>query len=100
MWVTTVGIHLRNLQQLGITDGTKYITDRIKRWTIYRNTENLEKQFLLNNWSESLPPEYLQVLEANFQAGQDYESKFYPGKITLFRSSIQPVDQALHPDLG
>ena len=97
---TTVGIHLRNLQQLGITDGTKYITDRIKRWTIYRNTENLEKQFLLNNWSESLPPEYLQVLEANFQAGQDYESKFYPGKITLFRSSIQPVDQALHPDLG
>ena len=47
-----------------------------------------------------MPPEYLQVLEANFQAGQDYESKFYPGKITLFRSSIQPVDQALHPDLG
>ena len=26
--------------------------------------------------------------------------KFYPGKITLFRSSIQPITQALHPDLG
>jgi amino acid adenylation domain-containing protein len=98
--LATVGIHLYNLQQLGVADGIKYITDRIQRRTVYRNIENLEKQFLLDQWSESLPPEYLQVLEANFQAGQNYESEFYPGKVTLFRSSIQPINQALYPDLG
>jgi amino acid adenylation domain-containing protein len=98
--LTTAGIHLRNLQQLGISEGTKYIKDRIQWWTIYRNTENREKQFLLDQWAKPLPPEYLQVLEANFQAGQDYQGKFYPGKVTLFRSFVQPVDQALVPDLG
>jgi thioesterase domain-containing protein len=95
-----MGIHFRNLQQLQLQEQLKYIKDRILFRTIYRNSENKEKELMLANWTEPLPFEYLQVLEANFQAGKDYAGKFYPGKVTLFRSSVQLVTQALYPDLG
>jgi thioesterase domain-containing protein/acyl carrier protein len=98
--IESLGIHVRNLNQLKLQGKIDYIRDRILFRVIYRNKQNPEKEFLLDNWAEPLPPEYLQVLESNFQAGQNYAGKFYPGKVTLFRSSIQPVAQALHPDLG
>ena len=96
----TVGIHLQNFQQLNISDKVKYIKDRIVFRLRYQNKENSQKEFMLDNWGADMPPAYLKVLEANFQAGENYLGKFYPGKITLFRSSIQPIAQALHPDLG
>lgn len=95
--VTTVGIHSRNLRQLKMSDRLAYIKDRVLLRTIYKNKE---KDFLIDNVTEILSPEYLQVLEANFQAGLDYKGEFYPGKITLFRSCIQPIAQALRTDLG
>jgi thioesterase domain-containing protein len=67
---------------------------------MYQNKEDSEREFLLDNWATPLPPEYLQVLAANFQAGKDYVGKFYAGNVTLFRSDIQPLNQSLHPDLG
>jgi amino acid adenylation domain-containing protein len=96
----SVGIHFRNLQQLTIAERVKYIKDRFVMRLMYRDRENKEKDFLIDNWAEPLPHEYLQVLSANFQAGKDYAGKFYPGKVKLFRSYIQPVHKALHPDLG
>ncbi len=98
--LSTMGIHLQNFQQLNVREKIKYIKDRVVFRLMYQNKENGQKEFMLDNWSVDLPPEYLKVLETNFQAGENYISKFYPGKITLFRSSIQPVTQALHPDLG
>jgi thioesterase domain-containing protein len=96
----SVGIHLRNLQQLRLPEQIQYIKDRLVFRVAYANRANSEKEFLLDNWAEPLPPEYLEVLAANFQAGQDYRASIYPGKVTLFRSYIQPIAQALHPDLG
>jgi surfactin family lipopeptide synthetase A len=96
----TVTIHLGNLKQLKFQAQINYIKSRIIFRTFYQNRADQEKDFLIDNWAEPLPAEYLQVLENNFQAGRDYPSKFYPGKVTLFRSSIQPIAQALHPDLG
>lgn len=96
----TVSIHLQNLQQLNIQEKIQYVKDRIVFWLMYQNRANSQKEFLLDHWPVDLPPEYLNVLETNFQAGENYIGKFYPGKITLFRSSIQPINQALHPDLG
>jgi thioesterase domain-containing protein len=98
--LTTSGIHLRNFKQLNLPEKIKYIKDRIVFRLLYQNRENSQKDFMLDNWDTDLPPEYVKVLEANFQAGEDYSGKFYPGKITLFRSSIQPITQALYPDLG
>jgi amino acid adenylation domain-containing protein len=94
------GIHLRNLQQLSMNERVKYIKDRIIFRTMYANKENSEREFLLDNWAESLPLEYLAVMEANLQASKNYTGRIYSGDVTLFRSDIQPVDQSLHLDLG
>jgi thioesterase domain-containing protein/acyl carrier protein len=99
-FLTSVGIHFRNLQQLNIKEGLKYLRDRVVYRTVYSNREDQEKEFLLDYWDSPLPPEYLQVLEANFQAARDYIGTVYPGNVTLFRSSIQPVAKSLHPELG
>jgi thioesterase domain-containing protein len=99
-FMTSVGIHWRNLQQLDLSERFKYIKDRVVFRTLYRHRADKEKAFLLDNWAEPLPPEYLQVLEANFQADKNYIGKFYPGRAILFRSTVQPVALALHPDLG
>jgi surfactin family lipopeptide synthetase A len=96
----TLAIHLDNFRQLDRQEQFKYVRDRIIFRAVYQNRVDSEKDFLIDNWAEPLPAEYVQVLAANFQASRSCTGKFYPGKITLFRSSIQPIDQALHPDLG
>ncbi len=96
----SLGIHFNNFRQLDLNGKFEYIKDRIVFRTMYKHRENSEQEFLIDNWAEPLPPEYLRVLAANFQAGKNYPGKFYPGKVILFRSSIQPITQALHPDLG
>jgi amino acid adenylation domain-containing protein len=98
--VQVFGIHLRNLQQLAMNERFTYIKDRLIFRTMYANKENSEREFLLDSWAEPLPLEYLAVLEANLQASQDYTGRIYAGNVTLFRSYIQPIDQALHLDLG
>jgi amino acid adenylation domain-containing protein len=99
-WWQSLGIHLRNLHRLETAEQIKYITDRIVFRLMYQNKENSHKEFLLDRWATPLPPEYLKVLDANFQAGEDYTGKFYPGQVTLFRSDVQSLEQTLHPDLG
>ena len=95
-----VGIHFQNLRQLAMNERVKYIRDRLVFRTMYANKENSEREFLLDNWVEPLPLEYLAVLEANLQASNNYTGKVYSGDVTLFRSEVQPVDQSLHLDLG
>jgi thioesterase domain-containing protein/acyl carrier protein len=96
----SIGIHLRNLRQLGIPGRIQYIKDRLVFRVVYANRVDGEREFLIDNWAEPLRPEYLDVLAANLQAGQDYQGRIYAGNVTLFRSYIQPISQALHPDLG
>jgi thioesterase domain-containing protein len=55
---------------------------------------------MIENWKIPLPSEYLNVLETNFQAAEDYLGKSYLGQVVLFRSSIQSVSRTAHPDLG
>jgi amino acid adenylation domain-containing protein len=96
----SVGIHFRNLQQLRMPERIQYIKDRLVFRIRYANRVDGEREFLLDNWAEPLRPEYLDVLAANLQAGQDYQGGMYAGSVTLFRSYIQPIAQALHRDLG
>ncbi len=93
-------IHLQNLFQLNTSAQIKYINDRIVFRTQYRHRQNSEIEFLLDRWDTPLPPEYLRVLNTNFQAAENYIGKFYQGQIKLFRSGVQPLTRALHPDLG
>ena len=96
----SIGIHLQNLCQLKMSERVKYIKDRIVFRLMYQNKENRDKQFLIDNWAVSLSPEYLKVLDANFQAAQNYTGQFYPGQVTLFRSSVQLLERSSHSDLG
>jgi amino acid adenylation domain-containing protein len=96
----SLGIHLLNLYRMEMSDRIVYLKDRIMFQVRYKHQQNGEQAFWLANWAEPLPPAYTQVLAANFHARAHYFGKFYPGKVTLFRSSIQPVTQALSPDLG
>jgi amino acid adenylation domain-containing protein len=96
----SIGIHLRNLYQLEMLERIQYIKDRIVFRTRYQHKQNSDIEFLLDHWDTPLPPEYLKVLAANFQAGENYTGKSYRGQVLLFRSGIQPLARALHPDLG
>jgi amino acid adenylation domain-containing protein len=98
--VRSIGIHLQNLYQLEMSARIKYIKDRIIFRLMYQHKENRDKQFLIDNWAVSLSPEYLKVLDANFQAAQNYTGQFYRGQVTLFRSSVQLLERSSHPDLG
>ncbi|WP_310490372.1 amino acid adenylation domain-containing protein [Chamaesiphon sp. VAR_69_metabat_338] len=96
----TIGIHLRNLYQLDMLDRVKYIQDRIVFRTRYQYQQNSDIKFLIDRWDTPLPPEYLKVLVANFQAAEKYAGKSYRGNLTLFRAGVQSLERALHPDLG
>jgi amino acid adenylation domain-containing protein len=99
-FLQSISIHLHNFHRLELKDRIKYIQDRLAFWIIYKHQQDSEKGFVLDRGPELLPPEYLEVLAANFDAGKEYTGKFYPGSVTLFRSDIQPIYKALHPDLG
>ena len=96
----TLMIHVQNLVQLTFTEQITYLKDRILFRTVYQDSGDQAREFLIKKWAEQLSPESLQVLEANFQAIQNYTGAVYPGTVTLFRSSIQPISQAISPDLG
>jgi amino acid adenylation domain-containing protein len=96
----SIGIHLNNLYQLSMLDRIKYIKDRIVFWLVYKHQENSQRALLVNDWGIPLPPDYLKILATNYQAGEDYDGKFYQGEVTLFRSTVQSLELTLSPDLG
>ena len=97
----SIGIHLNNLYQLSVVGKMKYIKDRIIFWLVYKHKENSQKEILIdNNWDVRLPPEYLKILDTNYQAAEEYDGKPYHGEVTLFRSTIQSLELTLSSDLG
>jgi hypothetical protein len=75
----------------------RYVTDRIEYKFIHKGDF---KEYMIEKWDNSLPPEYINVFEANLQASADYQFQCYPGNLTLFRCQIQPQNQALSADLS
>ncbi|MDB9380470.1 hypothetical protein [Nodularia sphaerocarpa] len=55
---------------------------------------------MISRWAESTALQYINILDANLQAMNSYQPQVYPGKVTLLRCQVQPLDQALHDDLG
>jgi len=92
-----IQIHLSNLWQLNSKERLKYIMDKFNYKFVHKGNY---KEFMIGQWSNSLAPEYINVLNANLEAIDNYQSQVYPGKVTLFRCQVQPIDQSLHHDLG
>jgi surfactin family lipopeptide synthetase A len=94
----SIEIHLRNLWQLPNKARGKYIKDRID----YRFNDFDYREFMIENLSEVSPinQQLIDVLDANFQASENYTAKPYAGDISLFRCQVQTLDYSLSPDLG
>ena len=50
--------------------------------------------------TNSIPTSYIQIEDLIWKAGQKYSPEVYPGNMTLFRASIQPLGIQPDPTLG
>ncbi|NEQ27946.1 MAG: hypothetical protein F6K28_54945 [Microcoleus sp. SIO2G3] len=89
-----VCIHLTNLWQLEPMERFHYVRTLV-RW--YTNKGDY-KEFLRNHLPDSLLN--LDVVDANLQATKDYVAEVYPGRVTLFRCSVQGPQFSHDPQLG
>ena len=48
----------------------------------------------------AFPPEMRKIIEAHFNAWRNYVPQRYPGRVTLFKASAQPLLRFREPDLG
>ncbi|HAJ64532.1 MAG TPA: hypothetical protein DCP31_39275, partial [Cyanobacteria bacterium UBA8543] len=87
-------IHLTNLWQLELMEKFNYVQSWIK-WQMHK--ENYQ-EFLRNQVPEAI--QNFDVLEANLQATKDYVALAYPGRVTLFRSTVQKPRFSHDPQLG
>jgi amino acid adenylation domain-containing protein len=90
-------IHLANLWRLDAHSKLNYLFSRINYKFVYKGNY---RAYMIGQWPEALSPEYINVFDANLQASEDYQTQVYSGKMTLFRCQVQPLAQALSPDLG
>jgi acyl-CoA synthetase (AMP-forming)/AMP-acid ligase II/thioesterase domain-containing protein/acyl carrier protein len=100
-------IHLRNLSQLEMKEKLAYIMTKVK----YKIQQNLkliklffrkvaEKFYLKFKLPMPYALHYSLIVEANQKLAGDYALQAYPGKVTLFRVSDQPVRYDQISDLG
>lgn len=95
--LTTISIHWRNLAQLPSNRRLNYF----KRRTIDRFRGFEERDYILDGVNiDNLNPELLNMLDANIGSSENYIPGNYPGDITLFRCNIQPICDAIQPQLG
>jgi thioesterase domain-containing protein/acyl carrier protein len=92
-----IQIYWRNLWQLNSQERLEYVMDKLNYKFVHKGNF---REYMIGQWSKSLAPEYINVLDANLEATRNYQPQVYPGKITLFRCQVQPISQALHHDLG
>jgi amino acid adenylation domain-containing protein len=90
-------IHFHNLWLLDREGRIRYILSRISYKLIHKGNY---REYMMGQWQEALSPEYINVFDANLQANEDYQAQVYSGPMTLFRCQVQPLNQALSPDLG
>jgi amino acid adenylation domain-containing protein len=93
----SIEIHTYNLQQLNTQGRWKYIRSRIGYKLVHQGNY---REYMIGQWHEALSPDYINVFDANLQASSNYQAQIYTGQLTLFRCQIQPLNQALSPDLG
>jgi len=100
-------IHLRNLSQLEMKEKLAYIMRKVK-YKIQHYIRGIkpffrkgaEKFYLKFKLPMPYALHYSLIVEANQKLANDYALQVYPGKVTLFRASDQPVRYDQISDLG
>jgi hypothetical protein len=106
--------NIAKFSQLQSHDKGAFALEKVRNVTARSQRKNQNRlvrlrkkiEWVMYKWHRSmgrpLPPtlRYLYVRERNFKAEQAYVAKPYPGRITLFRATRQPLGCALDPYLG
>ncbi len=96
-WLESMSIHASNLSQLQPERRLNYIKNR----TLDRFRDFTEKDYILDGVNiDDLNPEILNMLDANIESGEHYTPTTYSGDVTLFRCKVQPIIDAIQPQLG
>lgn len=95
--------HKDSLKAFNSKERANYFLDKLKKAKLqYRrkivNTykKAVRKFYLKTKGTGSIPKNYIQIEDQIWKAGQKYLPKVYPGKMTLFRASNQPL--GIQPD--
>jgi thioesterase domain-containing protein len=99
--------HRDILKQFNNDERKDYVADKLKkvRLKYRRKFNNTYKKFVRSAFVKlkgegSIPSNYIQLEDQIWKAGQNYVPKPYPGKMTLFRATTQPVGIVEDPTLG
>jgi FkbH-like protein len=89
--------HWNQLQLLEPRQKLDYLVEKLQ--IVPREILKLVKEFYWQR-GKKLPPALEKVQAANRKALKGYMPKAYPGKLTLFRATKQPVGCVIDPELG
>ena len=95
--------HSNSLRAFNTKEKANYIINKLKKVKkkYRRKTNNTYKKaarkfYIDVKGKDSLPTKYIQLENQIWKVGQQYLPKIYPGKMTLFRASKQPL--GIQPD--
>ncbi|MEP6901718.1 MAG: amino acid adenylation domain-containing protein [Actinomycetota bacterium] len=99
--------HRDSLKAFNSKERANYLLDKLKKAKLqYRrkivNTYKkiVRKFYLKTKGTGSIPKNYIQIEDQIWKAGLKYQPQIYPGKMTLFRASNQPLGIQPDPTLG
>lgn len=99
--------HKNSLRAFNSKERAEYIVDKLKkvrlRWRrqISDGYKKAVRRFYLSAESNvSIPSSYIHIEDQIWKAEKKYRPKVYPGKVTLFRASVQPLGIQSDTTLG
>jgi amino acid adenylation domain-containing protein len=106
-YVRRIQHHRQSLKVFNTKEKAEYVFSKLKKVKLQfrRKVNNTYKSSVRKFYRElkphgSLPENYIQIEDQIARAGQKYVPKIYPGKLTLFRASNQPLGIYPDPTLG
>ena len=99
--------HKDSLKAFNAKEKADYVVDKLKKVKLkYRRMMRdtykraVRKFYGVTKGTSSIPKNYIQIEDLIWKAGQKYSPEVYPGNMTLFRASIQPLGIQPDPTLG
>lgn len=105
--IERIQLHKANLDVLAGAEKANYVLEKVKKliFQYRRSLRNRRSKMVRKLYSEfkgkgALPKKYIQLEDQLMRAQHKFAPKPYPGKVTLFRASIQPYGLSPDPLLG
>ncbi|NOT47998.1 MAG: amino acid adenylation domain-containing protein [Acidobacteria bacterium] len=99
--------HKDSLKAFSAKEKADYVLEKLRKVKLkyWRKVRDIYKKAVRNFYGvtrgvNSIPTSYIQIEDLIRKAGQKYSPEVYPGNMTLFRASIQPMGIQPDPTLG